>query len=90
LEGERRAVEKMQERFLKCLRVEGKTPKYFIREETQRWLLKNRAGRKAWDYEERLEEGRGSVLVQICLRKTKDRALKGRVVGLKKKKVYIL
>jgi len=35
-----------------------------------------RAGRRAWGFEERLEEGRGSVLAWMCLREMKDRIVK--------------
>jgi len=42
---ERETVERMQERFLRW-KVEGKTPGYLVRKETQR-LLRNRAGRRA-------------------------------------------
>jgi len=75
---EREAVEKIQEKFLRwVLGVEGKTLGYLIREELKRWLLKSRAGRRARSFEERLEEGRGGVLAQMCLREIKDRCLKG-------------
>jgi len=44
---EREKVERVQERFLRwVLRVEEKTPEYLVREETQRWLLRSRAGRQ--------------------------------------------
>jgi len=76
---EREKIERMQERFLRwVLGVEGKTPGYLVREETKRSLFRSRAGRRAWGFEERLEEGRSSVLARTCLREMKDRVLKGK------------
>jgi len=41
---EREKVERVQKRFLRwVLGVEGKTAEYLVKEETQRWLLRNRA-----------------------------------------------
>lgn len=40
--------------------VEGRTPGYLVREELQREKLRGRAGKRAWKFEERLEEGKGS------------------------------
>src|SRR5436190_12995035 len=56
---ERERVEKVQERFLRwVLGVEWGTPGYLVREELQRGKMRERAGRRAWGYERRLEEGR--------------------------------
>jgi len=75
---EREIVERTQEKFLRwVLGVDGKTPGYLVREELKRWRLRSRAGRRARSFEERLEEGRGGVLAQMCLREIKDRCLKG-------------
>jgi len=40
---------KIQEKIPRCFSF---SPEYLIREETQRWLLRSRAGRRAWSFEE--------------------------------------
>jgi len=40
--------------------------------------LRSRAGKRARSFEERLEEGRGGVLAQRCLREMNDRIGKGK------------
>jgi len=57
LEGERRGMEKLEERYL---RWEARTPGYLIREKLQRKKLKSRAERRAWSFEKRLDERKGS------------------------------
>ncbi|KAL6424929.1 hypothetical protein ACFW04_010064 [Cataglyphis niger] len=65
--GERKELEKLQERYLKwVLGVEWGTPGYMVREELQREKLRWRAGRRAWGFEKRLEEGRGSGIARRC------------------------
>lgn len=39
--------------------LEWSTPGYMIREEIDREMMRGRAGRMAWKFEERLEEERG-------------------------------
>jgi len=46
--------------------VSWRTPGYMIREELQRDKLRVRAGRRAWESEERLAEGRGNELARRC------------------------
>jgi len=58
--------------------VEGRTPGYMVREELQRGKLRGRAGRRAWELEERMAEGRGSILAQRCWQEMRDRMLRGR------------
>jgi len=42
--------------------VDGKTPWYLVRKELQREKLRGRMGRRAWNFERRLEEGRGGIM----------------------------
>jgi len=61
---ERERVERLQERFIRwVMGVEGRTPGYMVREEFQRRKIRGRAGRRAWGFEERMAEGRGSITV---------------------------
>lgn len=62
------------------MEVDGRTPDYLVREELQREKLRGRAERRAWRFEERLEEGRGSVIARKCLEEMKERWRRGRVV----------
>jgi len=52
-----------------------------VREETDRWMMRDRAGRRAWSYEERLKDGRGGVLAKKCWEEMRDRWRKGKVIG---------
>jgi len=57
---EREGMEKLEERYLRwVLDVDRGTPGYLVREELQREKLRGRAGRRAWGFEKRLEEGKG-------------------------------
>jgi len=80
---EREGVERLEERYLNwVLGVEAKTPRYMVREELQREKLRSRAGRRAWGFEKRLEEGRGSALARECRRELRERGKLGKVGGL--------
>jgi len=58
---EREGLEKLKERYLRWLMgVEGRAPWYLVREELQREKLCLRAGKRAWEYERRLKEGKES------------------------------
>ncbi|KAK9302526.1 hypothetical protein QLX08_005508 [Tetragonisca angustula] len=60
---ERGLVKKIQERYLRwALGMEWRTPRYMMKEERQRDLLRTRAGKLAWSYEKKLKrkEGRGA------------------------------
>lgn len=62
---ERGGIERIQERYLRWVMGVGwRTPGYMIREKLQRDKLRVRAGRRAWGFEERLAEGRGSELAR--------------------------
>lgn len=64
---EREELERLEERYLRwLLGVEGRTPWYLVREELQREKLSVRAGRRAWSFEGRLREGKGSELARAC------------------------
>ncbi|EZA50331.1 hypothetical protein X777_11275 [Ooceraea biroi] len=60
------------------LGVDSRTPGYLVREELQRDKLRGRAGKRAWGFERRLEERRGSELARKCWVELKERARKGR------------
>jgi len=55
--------------------VDRRTPGYLVREELQREKLKGRAGRRAWGYEKRLEQGKDNELARKCW---EERGRKGR------------
>lgn len=60
-------MEKMEERYLKwVLGMDRRTREYLVREKLQRDKLRERAGRRAWGYERRLQEGKGSELARSC------------------------
>lgn len=44
-----------------------------VREELQKDKLKNRVGKRAWGFEERLREGKRSRLAGICLEEMRER-----------------
>lgn len=78
--NERGKVEGIEERYLRwVLGVDGRTPGYLIRKELQRDKVEGRAGRRAWNFEERLEEGKGSILARKCLGEMRKRWSNGRV-----------
>jgi len=67
-------MERMQERYIRwILGVNWRTPGYMVREETQRDLLRLRAGISAWGFEDRLKRGEGSKLARSYLEKIKKR-----------------
>lgn len=60
-------MEKMEERYLKwVLGMDRRTREYLVREKLQKDKLREKAGRRAWGYERRLEEGKGSELARSC------------------------
>lgn len=60
-------MEKMEERYLKwVLGMDRRTREYLVRENLQRDKLRERAGRRAWGYERRLEEEKGNELARSC------------------------
>lgn len=76
---EREKIEGLEERYLRwLLGVDRWTPGYLLREELQREKLRVRAGRRAWGFERRLEEGRGSGLARGCWEEMRERAKVGK------------
>src|SRR5436190_13640875 len=76
---EREGMEKLEERYLRwVLGVDGRTPGYMVREELQREKLRTRAGKRAWGFEKRMEEGRGGELARECWREMRERAREGK------------
>lgn len=68
-----------RERYLRwLLGVEGRMPGYLIREELQREKLRIRAGRKAWGWEKRMREGKGSEIARRCMEEMRERCGKRR------------
>lgn len=88
---EREGMERLKERYLRwVLGVDRRTPGYLVREELQREKIKERAGRRAWGFERRLEEGKGGELVRKCWKKIKKREGKERriLIGRKKERGF--
>lgn len=74
---EREKIEGLKVRYIRwVLGVERETPWYLVREETQREKLKGRAGRRAWRFEERLEDGRRRI-ARRCLEEMRERDGRG-------------
>lgn len=57
----------------KNTRIHGK------RRDQEGKVKRERAGRRAWGFEKRLEEGRGSELTRSCWRELRERAWEGKV-----------
>lgn len=76
---ERERAERLEERYLRwVLGVDGRTPRYMVREELQREKLRGRAGGRAWRYEKRLEKGGGSKWARMCWEEIKKRGREGK------------
>jgi len=88
MEGEE--LEKMEERYMRwVLGVEGKTPGYLVREEIQREKLCVRAGKRAWEYERRLREGKGSEIARKCWEEMKENQKAKRTIGVGERKTGV-
>ncbi|XP_036148444.1 uncharacterized protein LOC118647508 [Monomorium pharaonis] len=80
---ERDSLERLKERYLRwVMGLDWHTPGYMIREEMLRDKLRGKAGRRAWKYEKRLEEGGGSELARKCLEEIKLRDRSGKEEGI--------
>jgi len=55
------------------LEVVSRTPGYLVKEELQKKKLRGRARRRAWGFENRLDEERGSELARDCRKEMKER-----------------
>ena len=65
---EYRKVETLQERFLRWVTgVSWNCPGYMLREELGREKLVSKQRKRAWNFEEKLKNGRGSKIAQVCL-----------------------
>jgi len=80
---EREGIEKLEEYIGRYMRwvmgLERRTPGYLIREEIKRGKLREGAGRRAWRFEERLKEGKGSELTRLCWEELREGAREGKV-----------
>lgn len=69
----------MQERYGRwVLGLEGWTPGYMVREELKREKLVLRGAERAWRYEERLREGKGSIWARRCLVEREEKGMGGK------------
>ena len=65
---EYKKVENLQERFLRWVTgVSWNCPGYMLREEIGREKLVSKQRKRAWSFEEKLKNGRGSKVAQVCL-----------------------
>ena len=65
---EYKKVETLQERFLRWVTgVSWNCPGYMLREELGREKLVSKQRKRAWNFEEKLKNGRGSKIAQVCL-----------------------
>lgn len=72
-------MEKVEERYLRWIfLLDRKAPGYLVREEIQREKLRERAGKRTWEFEKRLEESKGSKLARICWEELKGRSKEGK------------
>lgn len=55
------------------LGIDGRTPGYLVREELKREKLRRRAGKRAWEFEHRVGEGKESMLARKCWEEMKER-----------------
>jgi len=77
---EREGIERLEERYMRwVMGLERRTPGYLIREEIKRGKLRERAGRRAWGFEERLKGGKGSGLTRLCWEELREGAREGKV-----------
>jgi len=64
----------MQEKYIRCvLGIEYEIPGY---------LVKIKAGRRAWNFEKRRKEGKGSKLARECWKEMKERRERGKVIRM--------
>lgn len=78
----RKEVEEVHDGFLRwTMGVDWRTPGYMIREELDTWMMRGKAGKRAWEFEKRLKEGRGGEIARRCWEKMTERWRKGRIKG---------
>lgn len=77
---ERGELERLEEKYMKwILGVEGGNTVVYMREEFQREKIRVRAGRRAWGFEKRLGEGKGSELARRCWEEIRERTGKDKM-----------
>lgn len=80
-------MDKIKESYIRWVfELDRRTPKYWTRQKIQKEKLRERAGKKTWGFEKRLEEGKRSDLVRLCWEKIKGRFKKGKTGSKWKKK----
>lgn len=52
-----------------------------MREELQREKIRDRAAKRAWGFERRIEQGRGRKLAKKCWEEVRERGKKGKEMG---------
>lgn len=55
-------------------------PGYMVREELQTEILRERIGMRTWEYDRKLEEGKGGELAIQCWEKIKGKMKRGKVL----------
>jgi len=76
---EKEELEKLEKKYLRwVLGVDGKTSWYLVKEELQRGKLRERTGRRAWNFEKKLEEERGGIIARRCWEEMRERERRGR------------
>ena len=69
---ESKVIEALQEKYIRwVLGVEWRPPGYMVRKEVERVKMRTAAGRRAWNFEIRLEEGGGSGWARKCWEEVK-------------------
>lgn len=68
-------VEGLQNRYIRWVLGVDKTPGYLVRENMQRDLLRGRASKRAWEFEEKLEKKERSEIARKCLMEVRSRKL---------------
>lgn len=64
-EREREEIERIGEKYLRwMLSVDGRTPKYLVREKLQREKMRKRVGERARGFKKKLESGKESKLAR--------------------------
>jgi hypothetical protein len=79
---EREEMERIHERYMRwTMGLNRMTPGYMIREELGRELMRTRAGKRAWNFEKRLKEGKGGEMARRCWEEMRGRWRRGKIIG---------
>lgn len=72
-------MEKLEERYLRwTFGLDRSTSGYMLREEIKRGKLRERAGKRVWGFEKRLEERKGSEVTRLCWNEMRKRSREGK------------